>query len=238
MKVIPIGSWCRTAFQVKDFLEYYSGEKNLAYPFDWTITPHSALVKVFSSNFDVEKVLTNREVVVSKFGSIEDCYSNLIFHHDLEDKVVEKFDLLKAIEGDFFSSIDVVKNTVGRFSYSFNNLLKLRNEEDILFIRWQREGHPDLGLPSAFENESLKGLANVLESFLGHKSFKTLIVSTRYVSSEYSGQLFSLNKYENGYEGIVYERRGYDGDGSQNFRGDTRAWRALIEATITEFLGK
>jgi len=46
--LVPIGGWCRTAYQVIEFLKTKSIQP-CAYPFDWTVTSFIALIKDLKS---------------------------------------------------------------------------------------------------------------------------------------------------------------------------------------------
>ena len=238
IKLVPIGAWCRTAYQVNTF-NMALGVDKVAYPFDWTITPFSALVKSLSNNFNVHKALKSGSVALSQHGSIVDLYSDVIFHHSLDKKIVEKHDLKSCMENGAFETQAVVSDTLGRFQYAMQNLEKLQHESDILFVRWQRLGHPDAELDNVFEGESIDALNNTLFEFLGHDSFNVLVVKTSKINSEYDGPLFSISRLKEGLSAVVYERRGFDGDGTNDFRGDTRAWQPMLnEAYNILTLGK
>ena len=66
--LIPIGSWCRTSFQINRFRQEH-GAKSISYPFDWTITPLHALEKIFSPSFDVNQISISRKNI--KFAEAE-----------------------------------------------------------------------------------------------------------------------------------------------------------------------
>ena len=225
--VIPIGSWCRAAYQVNAFKGSLGVEK-VSYPFDWTITPFSALKNSLSPDFDLSKVLLSKSVEISKFGSVHDLYSDIIFHHDLEGSHVEYHKLDKRIVERTFEQHSVVCDTVGRFTYTMDNLKKLKGESDLMFVRWQREGHPDSQLEEAFVDENIFTLTDVLSNFLGHNLFKVLVVESKTVKNDYEGVSYELVQHALGATAVVYERKGFNGDGTNDFRGDEKAWQPLL----------
>jgi hypothetical protein len=60
VKLLPIGAWCRTAYQARRFAETDARFSCASAPFDWTITPYSSLQKVLSQEFDARETLGNK----------------------------------------------------------------------------------------------------------------------------------------------------------------------------------
>ena len=54
--LIPIGSWCRIAYQVNQFLKA-NGIKPTSFPYDWTITPFAALKITLDGKINLSDVL-------------------------------------------------------------------------------------------------------------------------------------------------------------------------------------
>ncbi|WP_300319062.1 hypothetical protein [Idiomarina sp.] len=238
MKIVPIGAWCRTAFQVNEFKES-NGIAPKAYPFDWTITPFLALEKSLIPFFNPGNVL--QRASINKFGSVTCEDTHILFHHALSNNVVRK-ELSEPKEGklsgDFLQS-EAVSNAIGRFMHTYNNFSLLRaagDSERVLFVRWQRSGHPDKGLPEAFKNETLTSLNEILRTFLGHENFSVLIIRSKTIASQElpDNPVLSYERSKHGVEATIAERKGYDGDGTNNFRGDTIPWQCVLTKFFSE----
>ncbi len=168
--LIPIGSWCRVAYQVNEFKKRLR-VKPVAYPYDWTITPFSALKITLDKDFISENVLHQDNLVLSKFGSILDNYSQLIHLYDFNPQKLKE--LRKSggfnennIPVRLFKS-ELVDKAQARFRNAYNNLQSLKNnEKKLAFVRWNRFGHPDPHLPYAFKGESNSAIAEILSGYL------------------------------------------------------------------------
>lgn len=237
--LIPIGSWCRTAYQVRVFLEN-NGIKSSSYPFDWMITPFSALQNTLKKGFAPTQVLRHENLALSRFGSIVDKKTNLIHHHDFSPETISSFSNgeLGKIPHQLFAS-DLLNKAQDRFIYTYENLLKLRNyNRKIGFVRWQRRGHPDPRLPDAFEGENFATLTALLSDFLEHDNFSILLIKTVIVQYELPENEIIVSYLSDssgtGVSAIIKERKGFDGDGTNNFKGDTVSWHHVLTRYINE----
>ena len=237
--LIPIGAWCRTAFQVKQFLNK-EGLQHISFPFDWTITPYRALEKTLCNDFEQESILLNENLEISKVGSILDGKTDIIFHHDLSPKIVTE----KSIDGRYnergvpmaLLESNLIKNARNRFLHTYSHLPNLMDGQRAGFVRWNRFGHPDRRFPNAFDGENIETLHSLLTRFLGHNDFSVLHVITEYGSS-FSGReiVKELHKNQFGMRAVIRERRGFNGNGKNDFRGDTRSWSLLLSLFVNEF---
>lgn len=237
--LIPIGSWCRTAYQVRVFLEK-SGFKSNSYPFDWTITPFSALQNTLKKGFTPDQALQCQDLALSKFGSIVDRKTNLIHHHDFLPKIISSYDNVKfgEVPSQLFAS-DLIEKAQGRFIHTYENLLKLRNyNRKIGFVRWQRRGHPDPELSDAYEGERLATLTALLSNFLEHDNFSILLIKTVTVQNKLPENDIIVSYLPDssgaGVSAIIKERKGFDGDGTNNFKGDTVSWHHILTRYTNE----
>lgn len=234
--LVPIGSWCRTAFQVRTFLEMQGG-KSVSYPFDWTITSFSALQNTLQKDFDPAKVLLPKDLQLSKVGSIIDTKTGIIHHHDFLPKVIADFRNSEGgLSAQFFAS-GLIEEARGRFIHTYENLMKLRKYKGkIGFVRWQRFGDPDRQFPSVFEGENLGTLKSTLSKFLESENFSILLVKTNIVPNEiYSDDIYlSYQSNEYGVEALIKERMGFNGDGTKNFKGDSTSWHSLLKRFVDE----
>lgn len=240
--LIPIGSFCRPTYQVREFNIKNNIEPE-SLPFDWTITSFAALRIILSPEFDPSKTFDLKNLFISKLGSILDNYSGLILHHDLPPHLVSKYQ-----SGDGEKLIDispelidsgVIDNAKGRFIHTFNKFkyyCKSDNQK-IGFIRWSRWGHPDYLLPNLFDNENIFSLYEILEYFCDHKNFSILRIITKKVDElPAQGSLLKYHQYLNvGASILLTERPGLNGDNTHpnGFGGDTQSWtEALTKFTL------
>lgn len=238
--LIPIGSWCRTAYQVKQFL-FDKNVKNYSYPYDWTITPFSALKRTLNIEFLPEHALMPNSLSISKFGSIIDEKTSIIHHHDLHPKMVLELSEngevnAKGVPIQLFRT-NLMSNVQGRFRHTYQNLLRLRNfEKKLGFIRWNRLGHPDSQLPEAFQEENLESLSEIICKFLGHENFSILQVVSDIKDSDFK-DVDIIKEYsacEYGAYAVIRERKGFDGDGTNNFKGDTKSWNLVLSMFVSD----
>jgi len=225
--LVPIGAWCRTAFQIRQFVQA-KGLSSQAFPFDWTITPFSALNSIFAPQYDPLSALRPEAVGTSQFASAQDQLSGLVFHHDLPRWTPN-------VGGDYRA--DDLARARSRFIHTFSNLLALRESPGRLgFVRWQRAGHPDPQFPEAFDGESVGELHALIGRFLGNNDFSVLVVRTRSLepgTQAPDDPVAAFKTIGPDCEAIILERSGYDGEGDRNdFRGDHRSWEALLEKFV------
>lgn len=242
--LIPIGSFCRPAYQVRQFNIKNNIEPE-SLPFDWTITSFTALQKILSPEFNPSQTFNLKNLFITKLGSIFDSYSGLIFHHDLPPDLVSKYQ-----SGDAEKLIDispelidsgVINNAKGRFIHTFSKFKDYckSDYQKIGFIRWSRWGHPDYLFPSLFDNENIFSLYEILEYFCDHKDFCILRIITKKVDELPSqGSLLKYHKYLNiGASMLLMERPGLNGDANHphGFGGDTQSWREALTKFTLDF---
>jgi len=237
--LIPIGSWCRCAYQVNEFIKSKGGEP-ISYPFDWTITPFASLQITFSKSFNTNNVLANENLLLSPFGSLTDISTKLIHHHDFDPQDILR---MKGIKGVNENGVplaifdrDLIMKAKGRLIHTYNNLEKLKNnEKKIGFIRWIRTGQADPTLPNAFEGETLNSLSDVFSNFLGHDNFSILQIRTEIIKDDtLRNSIISYKNEEFGVSAVIAERRGFNGDGTTNFRGEVESWNRVLNKFIIE----
>lgn len=238
--LVPIGSWCRTAYQVREFLKS-SGVKSCAYPYDWTITPFYALKSTMINGFDRETALQFDALALNQFGSLEDAATRLIHHHDFAPHKLSSLDPGGGVNqrGVPLALVDsdLLIKAKGRFQYAYANLAGLRDgKTKIGFVRWMRHGHPDRKIPDAFDGENLTSLSELISNFLGHEDFSILLAKSVIVQGALPENdiIVSYERNEMGVSAIIKERKGFDGDGSNSFKGDTVSWRKLLARYATD----
>ena len=240
--LVPIGERCRTAFQVKRFLEDHKVEGQ-SFPFDWTITSFGSLSAVLSPSFESSSVLEPQHIFVNHLGSITDRYSGLVFQHRLSRKVVSTFQP-EGLEKLIDISPKLLKSAVfdkakGRFNHTYEKLHRhCRNpKEKIGFVRWCRYGHPDTQFPGAFLGENIFSLHQVLSSFCGHHNFYVLrITSVLEHDEQLKHPVLAYHQYPGiGASVVISERAGHNGDGTVTYKGDDASWTRALAQFISDF---
>lgn len=216
VRLVSLGAWCRPAHQLRVHAGAQPHCAAPSGPFDWTITPFAALRACLDPGFDPGTVLAPGAVAVSHVGSGLCRNSGLIFHHAIAPRVVVAAGPLHP--GDPLPDDGPVRAAVAeardRFRHVFARLSVLRRTTDrIVFLRWQRQGHPDARLPAAFAGESPAVLRQALEGFLGHGGFHLLTMRSEILTDR-------------------RKRRGWNGDQTDSFKGDEHSWGAALERAL------
>lgn len=240
-RLVSLGAWCRPAYQLNSFAERHDFVEAGAYPFDWTVTKYASLKQCLSSQFNTDLVLRDGHITASEYKSGVCDTTGLIFQHALSRaaltevlnvKVGEKIDVTGEAK-------PLVEDARGRFSHTFQRLLRLKQHFDgIVFVRWRRMGHPDGQLPDAFDAESNESLAALVEDFLQHRNFFLLSVESQYTADrkhEFRRPVERFSVNGNIAECLIHERKGWNGDQSKNFRGDEHSWSAALTRALQAF---
>lgn len=238
--LIPIGSWCRTAYQVNNY-KNYKGIDKISYPFDWTITPFEALKVVFSNDFKASNILKNESISRSRVGSIIDNDTKIIHHHDFLKPVLDKLYENSEINNNgiptaLFES-NLIEKARGRFLHTYKNLEILRDVKGRHgFVRWQnRVDFKDNKFPGIFYGENIESISGIIKEFLGSDNFIILIVKTQIVDDLSPDNIIKDYKKEYyGASATIYERKGFNGDLTCNFKGETISWKTIIDKFVTE----
>ena len=238
--LIPIGSMCRAAFQVNSYLKS-KGLTTTPYPYDWTITPFTALEATLSKKFNTCSILELDNLKLNNLGSITDERTGIIHIHDFPPPVIKDI-MPKGLQKDIgiIRSPQLTKmreKASGRFIHTYKNLelLKTKESKKILFIRWQRYVHQGENLSHLFIGEDIASLSNVIKNFLLHDNFSILTVKSRVIHRRLpKNTIIEYSRSEHGVSSIIIERKGFNGDGTDNFRGDTVSWHKLLNKFIGE----
>lgn len=239
LRLVSIGGWCRPAHQIRVWAEGRSEFEAPASPFDWTITPFSALQTCLAPDFDPRKILASDQCVVSFAGSGMCQRSELVFHHDIPPAALEPIDGLD--HGDVLPDTDQMSELRHKARYRFAHTMdRLKDDaatsDGLIFIRWQRGGHPDRQFPAAFEGESSHALAALIERFLGHQRFGLLVVTSETVSPENADIPDPIRRFRQSgriIESTILERKGWNGDMTNDFRGDEISWSVLLDRAVS-----
>ncbi len=237
--MISLGAWCRPAYQIGCFAEKRSDVVGLKGPFDWTITSFRSLANCLEPGFDPTSVLDTGQVVASFAKSGMCTQSQMIFHHEMAPATMAELGSFDP--GDVIPQSRalkrLVKHTRGRFAHTYRTLSALQgNAGPILFVRWNRHGHPDDQYPQAFEGESADGLLGALETFLGHDRFHLLTLESDIIEGQREPITDPITRFEG--EGrilscTIRERLGWNGNQERNFRGDELSWQAAFERALS-----
>lgn len=234
--MVSLGAWCRPAHNIRVYCENNSFAGTGSYPFDWTITSFHALQNILNPDFDGRGMLRTDDVVVSFARSGACNGTGLIFHHAIPVDAISKSGCTEPgqmvpVTGDI---AEVVDNARGRFIHTLERLNALKNEDrHIVFVRWRRQGHPDRQFPGAFEDETDAALEALLEGYLGQGNFSILAVESKIregIHDPISDPVIEFSHANSTYSAVIAERKGWNGDQSNSFRGDELSWTAAFDA--------
>ena len=214
-RLIPLGSWCRNAFQINRFRQEH-GQKSISYPFDWTITPLHSLEKIFSPSFDDNQIsISMRETNFLKKEQLID-ETGLIFFHDTSQGATPK----------------IAKE---RFLHTFKHIKK---ETNLIFIRWLDQSHHEIrqSVWNEDRNPTYEKLIENLKIFLNNDTFKLIEIETKY---EDPGDCIQNKNIVNNnlVRYAIAEPLRVEPRKSQNFRGSDKAWNLVLN-DIMENYGK
>lgn len=235
IQLVPLGSWCRTAHQTRTYAENRTGILAGTFPYDWMITSFDALRNTLNRDFDPNTILQPGRTSVSRFNSGVCENSGIIFHHAMGPNQLQK--VAELAPGDKLpdspESLSLMERSRNRFLHTHRRLDALKTQEGpLVFVRWQRSGHPDKAFPEVFEGETPDTLSSLIAAYLGHDDFYLGIVQTQIegqakdpvpnpiMTFEAEGRIISAR---------LRERPGWNGDGTANFRGDEPSWTAFFD---------
>ena len=91
-EIIPLGSWCRTAFQARQLTKALApNSKNIGtYPFDWAISPLISVTKIIRKQIDPNQILNEDQTRICPHGFIL-CGHSGIRHHLKIKELSNKF---------------------------------------------------------------------------------------------------------------------------------------------------
>jgi hypothetical protein len=232
--LIPIGSWCRTAWQVNALLKAH-GVEQTSFPYDWTTTPFAALRITLDEKFNPANALRIENLELNKVGSITDNSTQLIHHHDFPPPKMSELTQLgesdeKGLPKALYTT-DLIDKAASRFAYTYRHLEALKSSTSkVGFVRWYRLGHPDYQFPHVLEGETFAGLASVINNFLAHDNFSILTVKTQYINGELPEEPISeYERNDHGVSSTIIERERING-----FKGDTLVWQKLLRRFVED----
>ena len=237
-RLISLGAWCRPAYQLSAYADSRTGFEASAYPFDWTITSFRALSHCLDPGFSPESMLQPGNTRVSFAGSGMCDTSGLIFHHAISPEALST--LGAYAPGDRLPEIEGIRQvreaSLSRFLHTFRRLQTLQQDSArLVFVRWQRAGHPDRRFATAFEGETEEALLSVIERFLGHDRFRLLIVRSQIKNGHVNEISEPVRDFRTNGAAIscnILERRGWNGDLTNSFKGDEHSWRTALDQAL------
>ena len=229
---IPLGSWCRTAFQVKMLLKAVGRNKN-AYPFDWTITTMDSVIKAIKGEISIDHVLNQNDTMVCPFGQVLCGHTGIRFAHDLKIKEMSEKYNFKIKEGeplpvalDLLSEVHQAKE---RFAYAYKNLRENLGKENTAFVRYvEIDPLDDKDLyKEVYSGEDPLRLLSCLKRHGAHPTSRLIYIFSTTVPGEKFAN-HSVSRLELSSEDLfschIYERKGVKGDQSNRFYGDPLPW--------------
>lgn len=241
-RLVPLGSWCRTAFQCRQNAEKLGLLKTPSGPFDWTITPFRALSRALSNDIRSDLILNPYDSYINKVGSVTCGYTGLAFHHDLPIDLVLKHGGGKG-EPDVPPSLLQSEKwgaARSRFTHTLGNLLDISKDHGNIFVRWLNTGRGcNPNFPEVFDGETPSKTYNLLEAAAGHNDFSLIYATSKIVLNVEVPIVSPVEKLEADSEHIfnciLTERKGRNGDQSHHFAGDDASWLACLDQALRSF---
>ena len=235
IQLVSLGAWCRPAHQIRVYSETRENVQAGAFPFDWTITSFAALRRVLDPDFNPDDLLHPGHTRVSQFGSGVCTRSGVVFHHAMGKAQLQKLGALAPGDSlpDAPEALDLMRKSRERFLHTHKRLARLKTQPGpTVFVRWQRQGHPDAKFPEAFEEETLW---QAISGYLGHADFRLLIVGTEQHPNQptpIAAPIAAFDRQDRIAIGRVRERPGWNGTGNDRFQGDEPSWAALFDKAL------
>lgn len=228
---LPLGSHCRTSFQIRQFCEKSKNLHVKSNPFDWTISTFNCLQVILDKNFNPHQILRPGSLSLSKYDSIVCSYTGLIFHHDLHISSFPEYPEKDCIDWNVIGSHEKFEMARGRFFHTYQNLMKDIQSPNLIVVR-------RLQAPTFSKAEDEDMLFKLISNHRNNTDFKLIYLHTEKSDEEPQVENF-MEEIKTSNSNIIKcrlrERPGYDGDGTKNFRGDTRSWELLLDYALSHF---
>ena len=242
LRLVSLGAWCRPTHQIAVCARARPDVQAVKGPFDWTVTSFRALQTCLDAGFDPGQVLGDDGIICSHSRSARCTCSGLVFQHAIPPDALAGVGQFAA--GDRIPLAEglrpVVEAARGRFRHTFGAFGALRSGgAPILFVRWQRQGHPDVAFPEAFAGETPDSMRTALTGFLGHDRFHVLSVSSRITpdrTAPFPDPIVAYSTRGRFTRCVIRERKGWNGDQSNSYRGDESSWRAALDRAISDLV--
>lgn len=160
--VVSLGAWCQVKYQIDKICRAVTGS-----PFDWLVTPLSALPLIFKDNGVnfANKIVydENRNVICAEYG--------VAYHHEFErdadsNQIVNSSDMLQARS---------------KLTYKLSKLKLDCKDKNVLFIRLGGHAAPAVAWPyikddSVLSATDLNKIAESIEKTFECRDFRFLLV--------------------------------------------------------------
>jgi hypothetical protein len=237
-RLIPLGAWCRTAYQCRLHSKTLGLEIPPTLPFDWTISPYRSISKILRGDISNCLILNEYDSFINKTGSVSCGYTGLTSHHDLSPSVSESLGCSaeNQVPSELLWKSIQHRQAIDRFMHTYGNLISWMRKPGNVFVRWMYGGPGSVGVnfPDVFLGESPQRLRSLIRNVLHHDDFYLVhFYSLPTDADTYMFKHMSSGKFT--YSGVLYERIGWNGDGSSDFRGDENAWGQLLKEALSSF---
>ena len=244
---IPLGSFCRCAYQAKVISEYGGIPEPSSFPFDWTITPFRSIEMALRGQIDFEKVLSRESTFIDSEGCITCGHTLVRFAHDLRLKELSnRYQIDLKPYGELPSALfetEEFENARGRFSHTCETLYKKMLQPRALFIRWVhlsvRKKEPEL-YKELHIGEAPLQLLNTLSEIGCHPSSRLMYVLTETIPGVRDPFKESpVTRFGSSNSGLfvchLKERKGSNGNQAPVFYGDSVSWLAAFKEAFAWF---
>ncbi|MEA5400731.1 hypothetical protein VB734_11850 [Synechococcus sp. BA-124 BA4] len=214
-------------------------------PFDWTITSFRALSKVLTGDLIPEKVLNPIDSYINRVGSISCGYSGIAFHHDLPPDLVSSYQLGENERSTVPHSLLHCKefsSARSRFFHTCTSLHERMKNPGNIYVRWMNFGKSrevTWAFPEVLDGETPERLFEIIKAGVGHSDFHLITITSKLSESvlPVCSPLTIQADQENPriFNAILLERKGWNGDQSNSYKGDEPAWYKCFEAAFNSF---
>jgi hypothetical protein len=211
--LIPIGSWCRPAWQINRF-KVKHGAKSISYPFDWCITPLHSLEKIFSHSYDINQLSISMNA--------------------WRDSAPKDITPIDATTGLIFSHDKTVEEAKGRFLHTFKNLLLTKEKNNLIFIRWlDKYGHDHRKRWGEDRNPTYEKLIENLKIFINNDTFKLIEIETEY--NDVGDLIRDKKQIHDKLIRYILTEPVYVDPVNNGFRGSDKSWDLILNDIIEDY---
>ena len=179
---------------------------------------------VLDPDFDPNDQLDLDDLAINAFGSVTDCRTGWIHHHELSAHTLGGVPSGVAMRDvpEIAEKVDGVRE---RTAFLFRRMREHCQQSRVIFVRWLRHGHPDGEWNEAFDGETPEQLHKRLEAFCGHDNLRVIYV----ISEETEQQGQSCDFQTTPYGAFVKIFECVHNYRDESWTGDDLAWTDLFE---------
>ena len=240
-RLVPLGAWCRSAYQCRMYSKKFLPEETQSGPLDWTITPFLSLSKVIREDINQDLILNPIDSYINRTGSVTCGYSGIIFQHDLDFKLVKSYggEKNQKVVPTVLLESKQWRNAKSRYFHTLRNLVKTSKKEGNLYVRWLNHTSANNHLVCAGEDpEKIYKLLRSNEWLNNSGLLHITTEMVKGVKEPIKNPIKSISKIsDNCWNCIIKEREGFNGDPAPDppgaiWKGDGMSWQSLFQEIL------